>query len=218
MRLLKSCTMKSCFETLAYHADRFSEILAENAQEESVPEFPWRNRIWTSQRFRRAHVEEFSNEQISVLHVTVFPHLTDPAPIFGFDVITGVKRPVGCYADLSPSIEVWQGWRDWLPVELARERAIPDWGTCFSQEFITTPLRDQAHLEYMLEYGVNLLQVYLQRLEPGKAVAELVCERQQFYCDQQRSNQKTLQVLERMIGYEQARYFIDHVLFPDPRP
>lgn len=210
--------MKSCFETLAYHSDRFEKLLAQDAELIPIPEFPWRNQIWKSAKFRRAHVEQFSNDQIAVLHVTVFPHLSDPAPIYGFDVITGAKRPAGCYGDLSPSLETWSGWRDWVPLQLDPQRDAPDWGTCFSPEFITMPLRDVEHLNSMLDYGFQLLTHYLHRLQPDRAVAELVRQRQQFYCDQQRSNDKTLQVLERMIGHDQARLFIDSVLFPDPIP
>jgi phycocyanobilin:ferredoxin oxidoreductase len=206
----------NCFDIVEHYAKQFSEILAKDSEPVQFPEFPWKNQIWRSNKFRRAHVEEFVSPAISVLHVTVFPHLDDPSPIYGFDVVTGAKKPAGGYIDMSPSVETWNGWRSWIPFDVPPNKAIPEWGTCFSDEFVAIPLRDSAHLEELLKYGVSMLSEYLNRIQQNKVAQEQVVERQLYYCQQQRNNQKTMQILERMIGLERANLFMNEVLFPDP--
>jgi phycocyanobilin:ferredoxin oxidoreductase len=209
----------NCFEIVDHYADEFTKAIK---LRDSVPivieEYPWKNQLWSSSRYRRAHVEEFITPAIKVLHVTVFPHLSDPAPIFGFDVVTGAKKPAGCYFDLSPSLHSWK-WRhilDPMNLELPKEKTIPDWGTCFSDEFIAVAPQDEKQLEDLLVSGLYLLRVYLQRLHIMRENKKEVARCQQFYCEQQRSNQKTRQILERMIGAERTEKFMSEVLFPNP--
>jgi phycocyanobilin:ferredoxin oxidoreductase len=206
----------NCFDIVEHYAKQFADVLSENSEPVDFPEFPWRNQIWRNPKFRRAHVEEFTSPAISVLHVTVFPHVNDPSPIYGFDVVTGMKKPAGGYIDMSPSVETWHGWRNWIPIDIPPNKTIPDWGTCFSDEFVAIPLRDSTHLEELLQYGVAMLQEYLKRIQQKQEEENLVIDRQRFYCVQQRNNQKTMQILERMIGAERANLFMNEVLFPDP--
>lgn len=206
----------NCFEIVENYAKEFSVILSKDSEPVDFPEFPWKNQIWRSSKFRRAHVEEFVSPAISVLHVTVFPHLNDPSPIYGFDVVTGVKKPAGGYIDMSPSVDTWHGWRNWIQFDVPPNKTIPDWGTCFSDEFVAIPLRDATHLEELLKYGIAMLSEYLNRIQQKEISQELVICKQRFYCQQQRNNQKTMQILERMIGADRANLFMNEVLFPDP--
>lgn len=209
----------SCFEIVDHYANEFANTLKlRDCQPIVIEEYPWKNQLWSCSKYRRAHVEEFSNPAIKVLHVTVFPHLSDPAPIFGFDVVTGAKKPAGCYFDLSPSLHSWK-WRHILypmNLELPKEKTIPDWGTCFSDEFIAVAPQDEKQLEDLLSAGLYLLRVYLQRLHIMRENKKDVAKYQRFYCEQQRSNQKTRQILERMIGADRTEKFMTEVLFPDP--
>jgi phycocyanobilin:ferredoxin oxidoreductase len=209
----------NCFEIVDHYADEFTKaIKLRDSVPIAIDEYPWKNQLWSSSRYRRAHVEEFSTPAIKVLHVTVFPHLSDPAPIFGFDVVTGAKKPAGCYFDLSPSLHSWK-WRhilDPMNLELPKKKTIPEWGTCFSDEFIAVAPQDEKQLEDLLLSGLYLLRVYLQRLHIMRENKKEVARCQQFYCEQQRSNQKTRQILERMIGAERTEKFMSEVLFPNP--
>ena len=209
----------NCFEIVDHYANEFTKTLkVRDSVPIAIDEYPWKNQLWSSQRYRRAHVEEFSTPAIKVLHVTVFPHLSDPAPIFGFDVVTGAKKPTGCYFDLSPSLHSWK-WRhilDPMNLELPKEKTIPDWGTCFSDEFIAVAPQDEKQLEDLLVSGLYLLRVYLQRLHIMRENKKDVAKYQRFYCEQQRSNQKTRQILERIIGADRTEKFMTEVLFPDP--
>ena len=74
--------------------DKVSKLAADitekfNATGEAVEgsledHYGWHNNLWTSNRYRRAHVEIVDFREtynIYILHVTVFPHFNDPSPI-----------------------------------------------------------------------------------------------------------------------------------------
>ena len=72
--------------------------IARHSVEKSDPElkkYPWTNRIFRSDRFRRAHLEVLDvteSKKMWIMHICVFPHLDDSSPIFGFDVICGANK------------------------------------------------------------------------------------------------------------------------------
>lgn len=208
----------NCFERLNRAARRYSKLLATNATVTPTPEYPWRNEVWSSDKFRRAHVEEFISPSICVLHVVIFPHMGDPAPIYGFDVVTGMKKPAGCYVDLSPSVDDWTNWRDLvtLPSDVPQNKKLPEWSTVFSEDFIAIPPRDELHMEEMFDYGIRLLEFYLSKLKQKSVDPVLVYNAHKHYSKMQRNNAKTMQILTRMIGEESANTFMNTVLFPDP--
>ena len=121
--------------------------------------------------------------------------MDDPAPIYGFDVVTGMKRPAGCYVDLSPSVHDWKNWRSLvtLPSDTPENKKLPEWSTIFSDDFIAIPPRDEEHMEEMFDYNAH-----------------------KHYSTLQRNNAKTRQILSRMIGEAEADKFMSTVLFPDP--
>ena len=50
----------------------------------------WINRVWASDNYRRAHldvVDARNTKGLWMMHCCIFPHLHNPAPIFGFDVV-----------------------------------------------------------------------------------------------------------------------------------
>jgi hypothetical protein len=55
----------------------------------------WVNRVWTSDAYRRAHVDVVDAREskgLWMMHCCIFPHTHNPAPIFGFDVIAGKNK------------------------------------------------------------------------------------------------------------------------------
>jgi hypothetical protein len=216
--------MNSCFEIVSGYAEEFRSIISKDSALLPVHQYPWRTDTWTNETFSRAHVQEFTSPSISVLHVTIFPHLKDPSPIYGFDVITGARKPSSCYIDLSPTVQSWDNWPSWLELDpvFPNRKEIPEWGTCFSNEFMAIALNDEVELASALGAGIELLKFYLVKLHINQMMRNTWNEdevyRAQFsYCEQQRQNSKTTAILQRMIGEEQANYYVNHVLFPDPK-
>jgi len=208
----------NCFDRLSLAARRFANVLEKDATVVPTKEYPWKNEVWTSDLYRRAHVEEFTSPAICVLHVVIFPHMNDPTPIYGFDVVTGAKKPAGCYVDLSPSVEDWKDWRSLveLPSEVPANKKLPDWSTVFSEDFIAIPPRDELHMEEMFDYGIRLLELYLTKLKQKTVDSNLVYDAHKHYSTMQRNNAKTRQILTRMIGEAEADEFMSTILFPDP--
>ena len=87
------------------------ESTGTEVQEEGMDQFNrpgWVNRVWTSNAYRRAHIDVVDareTKKLWMMHVCVFPHLKSDAPIFGFDVIAGQKKITGCFFDFSPTID-----------------------------------------------------------------------------------------------------------------
>ena len=60
----------------------------------------WVNRVWTSESYRRAHIDVVDareTKKLWMMHVCIFPHLNSDAPIFGFDVIAGKNKITGAF-------------------------------------------------------------------------------------------------------------------------
>ena len=52
----------------------------------------WMNRVWQTESTRRCHIDVVDvrdTKKLWMMHVCVFPDLTNTSPIFGFDVISG---------------------------------------------------------------------------------------------------------------------------------
>lgn len=208
--------MKSSSEILSQAHTKFKTILSRASEVTiEIDEYPWDNSVYVSTHFRRAHVQYFVSGGFHVLHVTVFPCVTDIAPIFGFDVVATEKRPIGCYIDLSPVCQDVP-WRNSQPFSLECKAELPDWATCFSTDFIGCVLHDEKELEYVLEYGIVLLDSYLLGLGENTGKKSLITVAQSQYCEQQQQNEKTLQVLGRVIGEDKAKEYMETMLFPCP--
>ena len=99
---------------------KFESRIAENSTLlEEAGEYDWYNRLYTSDRFRRAHVEIVDKTQtakILVLHCTIFPHYNDPSPIWGCDLVCGPSKITGAFHDMSnggdPDHELMQYFAD----------------------------------------------------------------------------------------------------------
>jgi len=182
----------------------------------------WDNVLLCADSFRRAHVETFEvAERLSVLHVCIFPHLNDPLPIFGFDMIAGPSRVTGIFLDLSPVT-------DRLPVPSLRDvvgpaalagfalpRTLPDWGDIFSDEMLAVRPIDLDEVSRAIALAERALDGVLRarHLPADPAPAEIAAGQVRYIAGQRR-NEHTLRMLTSFIGLPSARRFIDDVLFP----
>lgn len=187
----------------------------------------WRNLLLTGPGFRRAHVEDLGVPgRLAVLHVCVFPHLDDPAPVFGFDLVGGPARVTGVFMDLSPVLtdplpdRPALRLRDVLAAaeidRLGERRAVPPWGDIFSDDFVALRPHGLAEVARLAALGQTALAGFLDALAPGAAPAARprIAAGQDRYGAAMRQNTHTLRMLAGLIGGDPARRFIDEVLFP----
>lgn len=181
-----------------------------NCETVSTKDYGWENHRWTSPKFRMAHVEIFNQDRFMVVHCCVFPHVTDPAPIFGFDVIAGESKVTGLFWDLSPTVLPSQPFTE-LPIERPRQR--PEWGDIFGENWIACrPTGDE--LMAIADDAASVLAGYLAGLTPNTHPKDAIIAAQNHYCIQQRKNEHTVKAIKNLLGDELATEFMTTVLFP----
>src|SRR6056300_947928 len=109
---LRSWEMSEVWNTLVKIQDRLIErfdATGTEIQEPGMDRFNqpgWINRVWSSDNYRRAHVDVVDardTKGLWMMHCCVFPHLDSDAPIFGLDVIAGARKITGYFHDYSPT-------------------------------------------------------------------------------------------------------------------
>lgn len=206
--------MTNFVELVQHTANQFERIIqdtCDNLQEIPTEDYGWRNTRWFSRQFRLAHMERFDQPKFSVLHMVIFPHVTDPSPIFGFDVIATDHKITGIFFDRSPTVECWgeispQVWQS------PRER--PDWGHIFSPHWIACrPTESEAVM--ICELAVQVLTDYLHRLNQTHShKMSQIIQAQNSYSINQRQNEHTTRVIKKILGVERGEQFINEILFP----
>jgi hypothetical protein len=138
-----------------------------------VPEetagYDWYNRIYTGDRFRRAHIEVVDKTQTSkilVLHCTIFPHYNDPSPIWGCDAVCGANKITGAFHDMSSGGDPNHVMMKWFAEQSAqlsweRPRELPEWArNTFSPAIIAAGnIRDEDQLEALGVVDIVIIPV-----------------------------------------------------------
>jgi phycocyanobilin:ferredoxin oxidoreductase len=183
----------------------------------------WRNTLLRAEKFRRAHVEIFTVAgRLSVLHVCLFPHLDDPAPVFGFDMVAGPARVTGIFLDLSPVIgrvpcpSLRQAVGGGALAGFGCRRPPPDWGAIFSGDFLAIRPLDLEETQAAIALAGTALEALLASAGKRTAEAAAVAAGQARYVAGQRRNEHTFRMLAGFIGPDPAQRFIESVLFPAP--
>lgn len=192
----------------------------------------WSNLLLSGRLFRHAHVETLHIPgRLSVLHVCLFAHLDDAAPIFGFDMIAGPSRVTGIFLDFSavlageqglvqprsaqPSLRLSDAVDPALLANFAERRILPDWGDIFSCDVLAVRPVDMAEIERALALARQALDRWLSAPgRPVRACPAAIAAGQARYIAGQRRNEHTRRMLTGLIGDVAARRFIDEVLFP----
>jgi len=172
--------------------------------------YGWENHRYISVDFRLAHVEIFNQDRFSVVHCCVFPWDTDPAPIFGFDVIGGENKITGVFMDLSPTVGKGFSFTD---IDVGRSRDRPEWGEIFSEHWVAcrpTP----NEMELIGNEAVRVLRWYLTILGKSSGDRDMIVAGQNRYCLQQQKNEHTRKALVNLLGHDGAEEFMSKVLFP----
>lgn len=175
----------------------------------ATPDYGWENHRFRSPRFRMAHVEIFNQDRFCVVHCCVFPHINDPSPIYGFDVIAGESKITGVFMDLSPVVSPVNPF---LEISINRARERPEWGDIFSPHWLACrPTAEE--MAVIGDEAVRLLVHYLPSLGNLGNRDEVVAG-QNRYCLQQRRNDHTRKALINLLGIERAEEFMNDILFP----
>jgi phycocyanobilin:ferredoxin oxidoreductase len=186
----------------------------------------WVNRVWTSDRYRRAHIDVVDAREskgLWMMHCCVFPHTHNPAPIFGFDVIAGKNKITGCFIDYSPT-----GDRDHPMIEYFAEevgqydwnkpRKLPEWAErIFSPYMIAAGnVSDETELAQITNLAEILVNHYTECVGETNNTSESTKDQQNYYAQNQKQNPHTPKVMVSLgLSEEDVQMFIQDCLFPE---
>jgi phycocyanobilin:ferredoxin oxidoreductase len=188
----------------------------------------WVNRVWTSFDYRRAHVDVVDardSKGLWMMHCCVFPHLTNPAPIFGFDVIAGKNKITGCFIDYSPAGDRDHPMIEYFAEEVSgyewiKKRELPDWAQRIFSPYMVAAgnVQDPQELSQIEGLAHTLINHYLETVGETNGIVEDTTESQNFYAQNQKQNPHTPKVMASLgLNEEDVRVFIQDCLFPEIR-
>jgi len=188
----------------------------------------WVNRVWQSDRYRRAHVDVVDarlTKGLWMMHCCVFPHTHNSAPIFGFDVIAGKNKITGCFIDYSPSTDKNHAMINYFAEEVSeyewiKKRELPDWAQrIFSSHMVAAGnVSDESELEQITSLAHTLVDHYLETVaDTNNSVADATFE-QNYYAQNQKQNPHTPKVMTSLgLNEADVTAFIQDCLFPEIR-
>ena len=186
----------------------------------------WVNRVWTSDAYRRAHVDVVDAREskgLWMMHCCIFPHIHNPAPIFGFDVIAGKNKITGCFIDYSPAGDSEHPMIEYFGDEVGRyewnkKRKLPEWAErIFSEHMVAAGnVSDENELKQLTSLAHILVNHYVETVKETNKTANNTTESQNYYCENQKCNPHTPKVMVSLgLSEDDVRIFIQECLFPE---
>lgn len=186
----------------------------------------WVNRVWTSNLYRRAHidiVDARESKGLWMMHCCVFPHIHNPAPIFGFDVVAGRNKITGCFHDFSPAGDINHPMIEWFAnevkdLEWSKERKLPEWAErIFTKSMVAASnVQKSEEIEQIKSLVNNTIEHYLQTVSETNNTVSSTVEEQNFYATNQKQNPHTPRVMASLgLNEEDVAIFIQDCLFPE---
>ena len=188
----------------------------------------WVNRVWTSPAYRRAHVDVVDARETKglwMMHCCIFPHLHNPAPIYGFDVVAGRNKITGCFHDFSPAGDEDHPLIEWFAetnrdLQWKKVRKLPEWAErIFTGSMIAASnVQQQEELDQIFSMVRKTTAHYLSAVAETNNTAANTKEAQNYYAFNQKQNPHTPKVMASLgLDEEAVAVFIQECLFPDIR-
>jgi len=186
----------------------------------------WVNRVWTSDAYRRAHVDVVDardTKGLWMMHCCIFPHTHNPAPIYGFDVVAGKNKITGCFHDYSAAGDKQHPMMDWFAdyvgnLEWRKVRELPEWATnIFSPSMVAASnVQKEDELEQITQMARDTLEHYLSAVAETNNTAVNTTDAQNYYAINQKQNPHTPRVMASLgLNEDDVRVFIQECLFPE---
>ena len=188
--------------------------------------YNWHNVLWTSTKYRRAHVEivDFrETHNIYILHSTVFPHYNDPSPIWGFDAVCGPNKITGAFHDFSEAGDPNHFMMEWFAEETKnygwrKPRDLPPWAKAiFSPSMIAAGnVQEGQELDDLCAIALKSLDYYLDHVGETQNWPNDFHMAQNRYCRYQKENPHVIKSMVSMgIPEKDMIKFVNEVLFPE---
>lgn len=206
------------------------DYLAEETYEEGMEKFNhdgWINRTWSNLDFRRAHldvVDARDTKGLWMMHVCIFPHTDNTAPIFGYDVIAGRNKITGCFHDFSSVGYLNHHMIDWFSEETKKlqwnkVRELPQWAkNIFSPYMVSAGnINDPKEIAQIKNMIIKNLDYYIDNVGLSRGECLDCSNAHRFYCENQKQNPHTAKVMTNLgLDSVDIEEFIGKCLFPEP--
>jgi phycocyanobilin:ferredoxin oxidoreductase len=226
--------MSEVWDTLIKIQDRLIERFDATGTEVEEPGMDrfnqpgWINRVWSSEDYRRAHVDVVDardSKGLWMMHCCVFPHLHNDGPIFGLDVIAGKNKITGYFHDYSPTIlashEMIEAFGDEVAkLEWRKPRELPEWAKAIFTEHMVAAgnVNSTEELEQLLDLSFTNIDDYLEHIGAFNHIGDVTKgkEAQNRYAHFQKQNPHTPRTMTSLgLDEEDVRVFVQECLFPD---
>ena len=198
----------------------------EKAEGSLEEQYGWHNTLWSSNRYRRAHVEivDFRETyKIYILHVTVFPHFNDPSPIYGFDAVCGPNKITGAFHDFSHAGDPTSFMYLWFKarvngLEWNKPRQLPEWAQAiFSPAMVAAGnLQDESEIDQLCDTALTTLDFYLANIGKDQESGSDYHMAQNRYCHYQKQNPHVINSMISMgVPEPKMKQFVREILFPE---
>jgi len=212
-------------ENLASHIEhKFKQ--SGYAESEQTHDYEWYNAIYSSPRYRRAHIEIVDKREthgIYILHSTVFPHYNDRSPIWGFDAICGQNKITGAFHDFSSAGDPDHQMIKWFGnlvknVSWTKPRELPEWARAiFSPNMVAAGnIQSEDELNELCNLADKSLDYYLEHVGYSQQSGADYHMAQDRYCYYQKQNPQVVKSMVSMgVPEKTILKFVDEVLFPE---
>lgn len=218
-----------CKDEIIEIFDQWAEEIHEPGMDQfNQPNSGWVNRVWSNENIRRAHIDVVDAREskgLWMMHVCVFPELTNGGPIYGFDVIAGKNKMTGAFHDFSPSSGGWdhpmiQGYKDSVEEFVPKkQRELPQWAkNIFTDKMLAAGnVNTEEEAAAIINIALNNLRAYFDEIgeyQDTAIIADTV-KAQNWYCDNQRQNPHTPSVMKSLgLNESDVDKFCTEMLFP----
>jgi hypothetical protein len=213
-------------EALAKHIEAQFDATGERIGDNLNDEYEWHNQLWSSDKYRRAHLEIVDHREshkLYIVHCTVFPHFNDPSPIYGFDAVCGMNKITGAFHDFSISGDPASPMYLWFRanvngLEWNKPRELPEWARMiFSPSMVAAGnLQDPAEIDQLCDTAKATLDFYLKTVGIDQQDVADFHMAQNKYCYWQKQNPHVVRSMVSMgIDEVKMKQFVSNVLFPE---
>lgn len=188
----------------------------------------WINRVWSSDSYRRAHVDVVDvrdTKGLWMMHCCVFPKLDNNGPVFGLDVIAGKNKITGFFHDYSRTVDadhpMIEAFGDEVNnLEWRKQRELPEWAQAiFSPHMVAAGnVSKREELDQLLELSFDSIDAYLDEIGEfnNSADTDEVKAAQNRYAHYQKQNPHTPRTMVSLgLDEDDVRVFVEECLFPD---
>jgi hypothetical protein len=213
-------------EALANHLEQEFDRTGIAIEGSLGQDYEWHNQLWTSDSYRRAHLEVVDHREshkLYIVHCTVFPHFNDPSPIWGFDAVCGKNKITGAFHDYSISGDPLSPMYLWFKaqvngLEWNKPRELPEWARqIFSPAMVAAGnLQEISEIDQLCDTAKNTLDFYLKNIGFDQQSGADYHMAQNKYCYWQKQNPHVVRSMVSM-GIDEAKMkrFVNEVLFPE---